>query len=276
MPRTPRYREIADDLRTRVATRGYLLGYHLAPGKRLPTEAELSDYYQVARQTTRNALTELAAEALIESRGRNGTFIRDIRVLYHSAHREHPDRQDAPGQATADSWFSEVREAGMTPSQDFEFSIIAASPTVATNLRVDIGDLVIVRECTRYADEVPRSLQTSYYPRDVGEKCGLDEPRDIKEGTVRRMAARGFREVGHADAFSARPANVDEATLFRLPTGASVLVHDRVAFTTERPVRYTHEVHAADRSIVTYESGDCSAMRTAAGEVAHAAPAGNA
>lgn len=274
MPVTPRYREIADELREAIFNEQPVRGVLLGPDVQLPTEPELAEHFGVGRSTIRRALQDLSAEGLIETRGRHGTFVRKIIVLTHNAHRENPDREDAPSQATTDAWFSEVVDAGMTPSQDFAFKIVPATSAVATNLRVAVDDLVVARECTRYADDRTWSWQVSYYPYDIAKQCGLDHPRNIEEGTVRRMAAHGVREIGWYDTVSSRPANPEEIGLFALPSGVVVVLYHRVAWTSTRPVRYTREVLPADRNVITYESGDLTAMKLVDKEKAHAARPG--
>jgi DNA-binding GntR family transcriptional regulator len=70
MPRNqPMYRQIADDLRTKVSSG------ELAPNTRLPTEGELSDQYEAYRNTLREAIRRLTDEGLLESRLGQGTFV---------------------------------------------------------------------------------------------------------------------------------------------------------------------------------------------------------
>jgi GntR family transcriptional regulator len=276
VPQPPRYRQIADDLRDVIDNEGALMGVTLQAGSRLPTEPELADHFEVSRQTIRRALQEIAAQGLIKARGRLGTFVDTKVVLRHNAHREHPDRRDLPEQATTDAWFGEVIEAGMTPTQDFSFSIVPATPRVAAALRLSVDDLVVARECMRYADGKPWSEQVSYYPYDLARECALDTPHNIPEGTIRRMATHGVREIGWYDTVSARPASPDEAEMFGLAPGAAVLRYQRVAWTETRPVRFTREILPADRNVVTYESGDLRAMRAADKEVPREAPTGTA
>ncbi|GAB1646902.1 GntR family transcriptional regulator [Krasilnikovia sp. MM14-A1259] len=254
MGTTPRYREIADELRDAILGEQELLGTRLSEGARLPTEPELGGHFECSRGTVRQALQSLTVEGLIETRGRNGTFVRRLRVLEHSAHTEHPDRK-----GTADSWHSEVTRSGRTPSHDFSFRIIPAVPAVANRLQVQVDDLVVVRDLLRYVDGVPWSCQVSFYPYEVASAAGLDTPHDIKEGTVRRLAAHGFREIGWADEVSCRPATVEEARTFGISQDASMIVYQRVGWTDQRPVRLTKELLPADRNVVLYESGDLTA-----------------
>jgi GntR family transcriptional regulator len=179
-------------------------------------------------------------------------------MLEHSAHTEHPDRK-----GTSDSWFAEVRRGGRTPSQDFAFRIVPATPGIAKRLRIQPDDLVAVRECFRYVDELPWSIQTSYYPFGIAQAANIATPQDVEEGTVRRLAAHGFREVGWSDEVSCRPATADEVRAFDLARGVSVIVYTRVGWTAEQPIRVTREILPADRNVVMYESGDLAAMHAA-------------
>jgi GntR family transcriptional regulator len=255
---TPRYREIADELRDAIMSEQEMLGTRLCGGARLPTEPELGTHYECSRGTIRQALQSLTAEGLIETRGRNGTFVRRLRMLEHSAHTEHPDRK-----GTADSWHSEVLANGGTPSQDFSFRIIPAVTAVANRLKIKVDDLVVVREVLRYVDGISWSDQVSYYPYDVASAAGLDTPHDIEEGTVRRLAARGFREIGWDDEVSCRPATVEEARTFGISQDASMIIYNRVGWTDQRPVRLTKELLPADRNVIRYQNGDLRAKYAA-------------
>lgn len=257
MTAVPRWREIADELREAILDERSLVGVRLVSGARLPAEAVLSEHYEVSRMTVRRALSAIIAEGYIERRGTVGTFVRRLVVLPHSAHSENPDRKGA-----TDTWFSEVIALGATPSQDFSFRIIPATSSVAKRLLIQVDDLVVVRDCLRFIDTIPWSEQVSYYPLDVARAAGLDTPHDIKEGTVRRLSARGYREIGWSDDVSSRPATDSETTTFRLGVGVSVLIYNRVGWTDRQAVRLTREILPADRNLVLYENGSLAAKYT--------------
>lgn len=66
-----KYVEIAALLRTKIMEGAYL------STKKLPTEMELAEAYQVNRQTVRRALSALTQEGLIERRQGSGSYIKD-------------------------------------------------------------------------------------------------------------------------------------------------------------------------------------------------------
>ncbi|MGW5259720.1 GntR family transcriptional regulator [Microbispora sp. NPDC004025] len=68
---TPAYRQIADDLRDRIA-RG-----QLPPGRKLPAEDRLADEYGVGKDTLRDALAQLRSEGLIRTVHRVGSYVRE-------------------------------------------------------------------------------------------------------------------------------------------------------------------------------------------------------
>lgn len=66
----PKYLAIADDLRARIESGEY------PPGSQLPTHAVLTERYDVALNTVRDALGELRRLGLAETFQGSGTFVR--------------------------------------------------------------------------------------------------------------------------------------------------------------------------------------------------------
>ena len=66
---TPRYVQIADDLRGKITAGTY------APGSKLPSNKELTEQYGVADGTIRAALEELRDEGIVETQSPLGTFV---------------------------------------------------------------------------------------------------------------------------------------------------------------------------------------------------------
>jgi GntR family transcriptional regulator len=249
---TPLYRRIANQLRDAIST-GLL-----RPGSRLRTEAELMADHAVSRDTIRKAIRELVEQGLVETRGRQGTFVRQHQMLiYRAAVAEQADRP-LTGEAR-DAFFEEVLAQGRKPSQDFSMVIEPAAPDVAARLGVDEGDLVVARAAKRLVDDRPWSDQVSYYPMDVSQTAGLTTPRDIPEGTVRAMAQAGHVEIGTVDEVTARMPTPDEARELDIDAGVPVLLYYRTTYSDQRPLRLTRTLFPADRNTIVYELGNLTA-----------------
>jgi GntR family transcriptional regulator len=67
-PREPPGRRIAADLRARLAAGEW------PPGRQLPSNAELAEFYTTTRRTVSRVLAQLEAEGLVEVEPRWGTF----------------------------------------------------------------------------------------------------------------------------------------------------------------------------------------------------------
>lgn len=74
-------------LSERVATelRGQVLSGEIPPGRKLPTENQLTEAFGVSRTVVREAIATLAADGLVESRQGAGVFVRDYPSLAFGA-----------------------------------------------------------------------------------------------------------------------------------------------------------------------------------------------
>src|SRR5579864_5382498 len=72
----PRYVEIADELRRQIESG------ELPRERQLPTEVELQKRFSASRNTVRDAVKILVAERLLETRGREGTFVTKAHVPF--------------------------------------------------------------------------------------------------------------------------------------------------------------------------------------------------
>jgi DNA-binding GntR family transcriptional regulator len=70
-PAGPKYRQIAEDLRTQITSGEY------PPGSRLPTKAELMAQYHVAVNTVERAIEELRQAGLVATAQGAGMFVRE-------------------------------------------------------------------------------------------------------------------------------------------------------------------------------------------------------
>ena len=251
---TPLYQRIAAELR-RDITSGVI-----KPGDKLPTEVQLVERLKVSRDTIRDATAVLIHEGLVERvPGRSGGMVvRDrVVVTFRASWAEDPGGP----RSEADSWISEVRDQGLTPSQIFSCHNVTLTAEIADLLRLDGPGPGVLRRCVRYVNGKPSSIQDTYYPKWLTDLVpDLLSPEDIKIGTTRLLAERGHVQTGYLDRLQARMATPDEAGILALGAGTPVLLQTRIAMTATRVVRVTIVTAAGDRNLAEYEIGDLSAL----------------
>ena len=78
----PKYFSLMEQLRSDIMSGA------IRPGEKLPSEQELSEQFQVSRQTVRRALEELVKENIVESRRGSGSYIcEDAGILLGNTER---------------------------------------------------------------------------------------------------------------------------------------------------------------------------------------------
>ena len=249
---TPRYHQIADELRKQIN-----IG-DLKPGAQLPGEIELMGTYSVSRNTIRLALKRLVDEGLLVVGQGRGTFVRDqlrpfvwdwSTIESRSRHtRTHMDG------ATQDQWATSVIAAGRVPRQDVQVSIVTPPRSVAANLELDAETgVALLRARIRFVDHEPYLLANSYFPADLVQGTPLMEPRDVSApGGV--LAASGLVQVRYHDEMVCRMPTRSETQALRLPAATPVIEHMRTGYdAADRPLRVMLTVLPGDRHVITYD-----------------------
>ncbi|GGK57417.1 GntR family transcriptional regulator [Nocardia camponoti] len=243
----PTYLRIAGFLRDEIRSGTY------KPGDRLPSIAEFAEQMQVSITTSRNAIQVLVAENLVYTATSRGTIVRNQEVLESVV--TDPIRRDRP--KTAHDIFEEIaRAANRVPSKEFSTRMEPADEQVARWLGVAPDSWVLARTVVQFLDNEPWSWEVSFYPRDLAEAAGIDSPRDIGEGTTRRLADRGYGETAHRDTVQARPATPEEAAVLDVAPGTILLDHLRIGATHDRVTRATRHRSLAGQNQLAYQLGD--------------------
>ena len=150
MTQEPRYRQIAEELRTAITEHSY------GPGGKLPSEGALAEQYEVSRGTIRQALMLLRQDGLVTSRRGTRRVVLD----------------DAPVQdfAQMQSFARWARSIGETP----EGRVIRqgwhapADPDEQRHLRIDDSARVLRVVRLRLLSGRPAMLERTTYPEAVG------------------------------------------------------------------------------------------------------------
>jgi GntR family transcriptional regulator len=227
----------------------------------LPTETELTEEFDVSRNTIRDAIKSLIGLGLVETRPGQGTFVArppDRLVTTLSA-----DKSTGLGGGEGVAFWSEVSTKNRMPQTSApDVGLQAASGEIAARLGVPEGTRLISRHQQRFIDEIPYSLQTSFYPRQFaldGADRLLDD-QDIDEGTVTYLKeALDLRQIGYRDWITVRAPDLNEIAFFRLPPDGRIQVFEifRTAFDQNgNPMRLTVTVFPTDRNQFIVNEGN--------------------
>jgi GntR family transcriptional regulator len=126
-------------------------------GSRLPSEDSLIERFAVSRATIRKTIQNLVDSGLIEIRRGKGTFVTQPKMTQ---------------ELTELSGFVEdMRALGRHPTaRVVSKQIVEASESVARQLALPVGAMVVRIERVRLADNVPMSFDETYLPQEIGEK----------------------------------------------------------------------------------------------------------
>jgi GntR family transcriptional regulator len=149
----------------------------LQPGDRLPGEFELARLFGVSRIVIRQALTELAYEGYIERRSGLGTFVA-------------PKKPDYLAQDLIGLYDKVVEEGGEVRNEVRALEVVKAPAEVARELRIGVGDDVILLDRLRYVDGRLWVANRAYlpYPR-FRELLDMDMTEASLYRTLRRQYA---------------------------------------------------------------------------------------
>ena len=248
----PLYRRIADDLE------GKIISGRLAPGTQLPTEAELRDQYDASRNTIRDAIKRLTSMGLIETRQGKGTYV-TLRVdPFVTVLTGDPKVGISVGEGA--TYLSEVEAEHRRPRMTTpKVEVQSAREAVARRLRVAAGTQVVSRHEERYIDDLPWSLQTSFYPMDfVAKAPRLLMAENITQGVVRYLGETlKLTQAGYRDWITARRPDDNEQEFFSLAHDATVFEIFRTGFDqNKKPMRVTVTVFPTDRNQFIVNVGD--------------------
>jgi GntR family transcriptional regulator len=220
--RTIRYQVIADALRQRVRAGEY------APGRVLPSEAELGVEFDASRVTVRRALEVLRDEGLVDARQGFGWFVATS-----------PIPQPLGRLSTIEA---QMAEQGIRAERRIlEFAFVGANPHVRRILGVE---QVLRVKRLNLADGEPFAVVTVWCPAELGEHLSRLDVERSPFYELLDVALAGATQTIGADA-----ASVGDAGLLGIPPGSPVLRCERVTGGPDgRPVLISEHVFPAHRT----------------------------
>lgn len=195
------------------------------PGSQLPSEDELTERFSVSRATVRKAIERLVARGLVEIRRGKGTFV------------AHPKITQELTQLTG---FVEDMEAlGRTPTaRVLDRRTVAADTSVARQLAIPTGTLVMRIQRVRLADGVAMSFDETYLPREIGEKVVT---HDLDAEPIFSLL-EGKYDLPLTEAeyrLEAITATSDVAQALAISSGSAIFLIERTSYTAgHRPIDY--------------------------------------
>lgn len=242
---TPPYLQVADVLRSRIATGA------LAPGARLPSLTELSAEFNYSGTVGQRAYAVLVDEGLVISRPGSGHFVRSQEPPTVMFRRQ----RVRAGQGSPVAQL--LAEQGVEGTWRHESSTARADETVAARLEIPVGDGVMHTRYTYLANGEPVQLAESWEPLAVtsGSLIVLPEAGPYAGiGVADRMAVIQVDVGVPVEKVRARAATRVEAQQLGCPPAAPVMSIDRTYYdqATGRPVEVADIVLLGSRWISEY------------------------
>ena len=233
----PAYMRVYNALRSRILDGEYAIG------DLLPPEPELEKLFLVSRTTVRKAVEMLSQEGLVAAKQGKGTTVLD----YHTTQNINQ----------VSSVSETLEQKGIDVySKNMYIDVVAATPRVANELKIEPGSPVIKIQRLQIADHKPIAIFKNYLIPEMVP--------DIQSYAGKFTRLYDFLEEhygllidGAHDRISARSATFEEASMLDVPVGSALIYLIRVCYSGGKIVgsdhcrilgsRYEFEIHMSGR-----------------------------
>lgn len=241
-------RRVASALRAAIESGEY------RPGDRLPSERVLASDHEVARNTAREAVRQLAESGLVTAHHGKGVFVRSKpRLMRFGQWRYSRKLREATGLSP---FHAEVAAQDRVPNAFLaEISRVIPPPEVAERLGVTADEASVVRrENWYFADDEPMQIGVTYVPWTIAKGTELGAGDRLGKGDLyARFSDLGYEITYTREEVMARMPTPDEANGLRLPDGVPVLVVLHTGLDQDRqPFEVTRFTMRADYSGLDY------------------------
>jgi len=216
-----------------VILRDRILSGQLAPGYRLPSEAEICAAFGVSRITAKRSLDELAAIGLVDRARGRGTTVRQ--------------RPETPVmRAAVEGWIENISRMGeSTRARVLEFGYFPAPPHVAEALDLSSGTEVQRSIRVRSIEGECLSHLETWVPAEIGRSYERAEMEDV--ALLRLLERHGVKVTSARQTITAAVAPPNIATALGIHAGAPLLDVRRIVMDRAgRPVEYIRVLYRPD------------------------------
>lgn len=232
---TPRYRQIADELRNRITSGA------LPAGAPLPTEVELMQQWSVARGTVREAIALLRAEGLITTARHRGSHVRPrwpVRRLGMDRYKTETRQRDEQPAEKATSFTKDQGIDWSAYTMDKDFTEVPADPALARLLEVAEGEPLLRRHFVFRSHGVPQQISISYLLLAMVGGTPVADPDNEPwpGGNIAQLATLGVNVDQVREQVRTRMPTPDEAKTLGIGDSVPVLTITRTMLAAGRPV----------------------------------------
>jgi GntR family transcriptional regulator len=222
------YKQLANVIRDEIAKGVY------GTGELLPSEAAMSERYNVSRPTVRQALIALRTEGLIQVRMGKGSFVR---------------RSYDAAAVTVDR----TRPAELVPDAEPTRYRADADARISELLNIEAGHPLFVEDTTSAEDETGRRVLTRRsLPFSTAEGTNLQtEPFPDHDALIRILTAAAGK-LAAVEYVRSRMPSPDEAASLELSDITPILETTRVYSAKTRPLFATTERTSAEGIQLSY------------------------
>jgi GntR family transcriptional regulator len=203
-------------------------------GSQLPNEDELVERHAVSRTTIRQTIQNLVRRGLVEIRRGKGTFVLAPKITQELTELSGfvEDLQSLGRQASA---------------RLLDKQIVPASESVARQLAVPAGTLVVRIQRVRLADNAPLSFDETYLRRTIGERI---IENDLETEPIFSLLEQKYDTplVEAEYRLEAISADTTVARALGVGAGSPIFLIERTSYTTEhQPVDYEKLYYRGDQ-----------------------------
>ena len=196
-------------------------------GAMIPTEKNISDFYQISRTTVRQAITELVQEGWLYRVKSKGTFVTQKKI-----------QQDF--MQKLETYEEQMERLGMKQgTKVLEFRVLYASHMVAEKLQIPEKSEVIYLYRKRFADDIPIVLVETYLPL---EGCEFLLELDMEqESLYKNLAKREDKKIRYVKrTVEAVEATTNDVKLMNIRKGKPIQKFETTGYNDlGKPVEYS-------------------------------------